>query len=243
MTFDRERLPSRMGPLVAASVAMRDVQKEAELAARLDIRVMMSGEYGVGKRRLARLIHAEGSRRHGQFHQVRCGQEPEARLYARLFGDEDRGQARPGAFERAQGGTLLLQDVDSLTPALQGALYEFLAAGRPRSGSGRPLDVQIVTSTQKPLIDGVVAGTFRDDLYYLLNTMYLPIPPLRERPEDVEPLFHYFASYYGRRYGMDGRGLTYEWRARCRTQHWPENVRGLKAAAAAFVTQTAQSLR
>ena len=86
MTFDRERVPSRMGPLVAASVAMRDVQKEAELAARLDIRVMMSGEYGVGKRRLARLIHAEGSRRHGQFLQVRCGQEPEAHQIAERIG-------------------------------------------------------------------------------------------------------------------------------------------------------------
>ena len=219
---------------------MREVRKEAELAARLDVRVLMSGEYGVGKRRLARLIHAESSRRHGQFLQVRCGQKPEARLYARLFGD---GEARPGALERAHGGTILLQDVDSLTPALQDTLLQFLAADRPRSGAGRPLDVHIVTSTQKPLLDRVAAGTFRDDLYYLLNTMYLPIPPLRERPEDVEPLFHYFASSYGRRYGMDGRGLTNEWRARCRTQHWPENVRGLKAAAAAFVAQTAQSLR
>ena len=243
MTFDRERLPSRMGSLVAASVAMREVQKEAELAARLDVRVLMTGEYGVGKRRLARLIHAESSRNRGPFLQVRCAQEPESQLYTRLFGGGDSAQARPGAFERARGGTILLRDVDSLTPALQDALLHFLAADPRRSGSGRPLDVQIVTSSQKPLIDRVVAGTFRDDLYYFLNTMYLPIPPLRERPEDVEPLFHYFASHYGRRYGMDGRGLTYEWRARCRTQHWPENVRGLKAAAAAFVTQTAQSLR
>jgi DNA-binding NtrC family response regulator len=232
-----------MGSLVAASLAMREVQKEAELAARLDVRVLTTGEFGVGKRRLARLIHAESSRHGGPFLQVRCAQEPEARLYSRLFGGGDSAQGRSGSFERARGGTILLQDVDSLTPALQDALLHFLAADQPRSGSGRPPDVQIVTSTQKPLIDRVVAGTFRDDLYYFLNTMYLPIPPLRERPEDVEPLFRYFASYYGRRYGMDGRGLTYEWRARCGTQHWPENVRGLKAAAAAFVTQTAQSLR
>ena len=232
-----------MGPLVAASVAMREVQKEAELAARLDVRVLMSGEYGVGKRRLARLIHAESSRRHGQFLQVRCGREPETRLYARLCGQGDSAQARQSAFERADGGTILLQDVDSLTPALQDALLHVLAADRTRSTSGRPLNGRIVASTQKPLIDRVLAGTFRDELYYLLNTMYLPIPPLRERPEDVEPLFRYFASYYGNRYGMDGRGLTSEWQANRRTEHWPENVRGLKAAAAAFVAQSAQSLR
>jgi DNA-binding NtrC family response regulator len=243
MTFDKERLPSRMGTLVAASPAMREVQKEAELAARLDLRVLISGEYGVGKRRLTRLIHAEGSRHRGHLFQVRCAQEPEAQLYTRLFGGGDGTEAKPGVFERAHGGTILLQDVDALTPALQDSLLHFLSADRPLSASGKPLDVQIVASTQRPLIEYVNAGTFRDDLYYLLNTVYLPIPPLRERPEDIEPLFQYFASYYGRRYGMDGRGLTAEWRTNDQAQDWPGNVRGLQAAAAAFVARTAQSLK
>jgi DNA-binding NtrC family response regulator len=242
MTLDKEQLPSRKGTLVAASTAMRELQKEAELAARLDLRVLISGEYGVGKRRLTRLIHAEGSRHLGHLFQVRCGQEPEAQLYTRLFGGGDGFQANPGVFERADGGTILLQDVDALTPALQDSLLHFLSTDRPAGASGKPL-VQIVASTQRPLIEQVNAGAFRADLYYLLNTVYLPIPPLRERPEDVEPLFQYFATYYGRRYGMDGRGLTAEWRTRDQTQDWPGNVRGLQAAAAAFVARTAQSLK
>src|SRR5688572_24867652 len=111
MTLDMERLPSRKGTLVAASTAMREVQKEAELAARLDLRVLISGEYGVGKRRLTRLIHAVGSRHRGHLYQIRCGQKPEAQLYSRLFGGGDGGEAKPGVFERADGGTILLQDV------------------------------------------------------------------------------------------------------------------------------------
>jgi two-component system response regulator HydG len=243
MTLDNERLLSRKGTLVAASTAMREVQKEAELAARLDLRVLISGEYGVGKRRLTRLIHAEGSRHRGHLFQIRCGQEPEAQLDARLFGRGDGVHSKPGVFERADGATILLQDVDALTPALQDSLLHFLSANRPLGASGKPLDVQIVASTQRPLIEQVNAGAFRGDLYYLLNTVYLPIPPLRERPEDVEPLFQYFATYYGRRYGMDGRGLTAEWRTRDQAQDWPGNVRGLQAAAAAFVARTAQSLK
>jgi len=241
MTFDCARL-SRTAPLIAASVAMRELQKDAELAARMDMRVLIAGEFGVGKRRLARLIHAESSRHRGPFVQVRCAHEPEARLYTRLFGGGDSAPARPGTFERANGGTILLQDVDALTPALQDSLLHFLS-DRPRSASGTPLDIQIVASTKLPLIDLVAAGTFRSDLYYLLNTMYLPIPPLRERPEDVEPLFQYFTSYYARRYGVGAGRLTADWQTRCRAREWPGNVRGLQAAAAAFIAQTAESLR
>ena len=241
MTFDSARLSARTAPLIAASVAMRELQKEAELAARLDIRVLIAGEYGVGKRRLARLIHAESPRHREPFLQVRCRHDPEARLYTRLFGGGD-SSARPGTFERADGGTILLQDVDSLTPALQDALLHFLT-DPPRSASGSPLNVRVIASTQLPLIDIVVAGAFRRDLYYLLNTIFLRIPPLRERPEDVEPLFRYFTSYYARRYGPGAVRLTADWQTQCRAQEWPGNVRGLQAAAAAFIAQTAESLR
>ena len=239
MTYDSARVSTRNAPLIAASVSMRELQKEAELAARLNMRVLIAGEFGVGKRRLARLIHAESSRHRGPFVQVRCAHEREALLYKRLFGGGDSSPARPGIFERADGGTILLQDVDSLTPALQDSLLHFLA-DRPRSASGTPLDIQIVASTQQPLIDMVAAGTFRSDLYYRLNTMFLPIPPLRERPEDVEPLFQYFTSHYARRYGVGACRLTADWQTHCRAREWPGNVRGLQAAAATFIAQTAR---
>ena len=239
MPFDSDRTSARA--LVGSSAAIRDLQREAELAARLDVRVLIVGEYGVGKKRLASLIHAESSRR-GPFIRIRCGRETEPQLHARLFGG---GEAAPAAtaFERADGGAILLQDVDSLTPALQDELTRHLASGRAGTGRGRPVDVQILTSTQAPLIDKVLAGTFREDLYYLLNTMYLPIPPLRERSEDVEPLLEYFTSHYARRYGIGRPRLTAEWHARCHAHDWPANVRELQTAAATLVAQSAQSLK
>ena len=240
MTFDSDRATARA--LVGSSAAIRDLQREAELAARLDVRVLIVGEFGVGKKRLARLIHAESSRR-GPFIRIRCGRDTEPQLHARLFGGGEAGAPTATAFERADGGAILLQDVDSLTPALQDELTRYLASGRAGTGLGRTVDVQILTSTQVPLINKVLAGTFREDLYYLLNTMYLPIPPLRERPEDVEPLLEHFTSHYARRYGIGRPRLTAEWHARCHAHDWPANVRELQTAAATLVAQSAQSLK
>jgi len=243
MTFDSDRPFARTAPLVAASVAMRELQKEAELAARVDVRVLIAGEYGVGKRRLARLIHAESSRHRGPFVSVRCGRDPETRLHARLFGGGNSSSRIRGAFDRADGGTILLQDVDALTPALQDALIGYLATGRAGAADGRALDVQILTSTKVPLIDKVGLGAFRNDLYYLLNTMYLPIPPLRERPEDIEPLLEHFTTYYARRYGIGRPRLTSEWYAQYRAYAWPSNVRELQTMVATLVAQAAQSFK
>jgi len=228
--------------LIGSSAAIRDLQKEAELAARLDVRVLIAGEYGVGKKRLARLIHAESPRHRGPFIRIRCGREAEPCLHTHLFGGGNT-PASAGAFERASGGTILLQDVDSLTPALQDALARYLASSRPGTGRGKSLNVQILTSTQLPLINNVLAGAFREDLYYLLNTMYLPVPPLRERLEDVEPLLEHFTSHYARRYRIGRPHVTAEWYDQCRSYDWPANVRELQTSAATFVAQSAQSLK
>jgi DNA-binding NtrC family response regulator len=240
MTFDSDRPPTAF---VGSSTTIRELQKEADLAARLNIRALIAGECGVGKRRLARLIHAESSRCRGPFLRVRCGRDPEARLRERLFGGGGSASPTPGVFDRADGGVILLQDIDSLTPGLQDALIQYLAAGCPSTIAGTPLNIQVLASTRLRLIDKVVAGAFRAELYYQMNTMYLPIPPLRERPEDVEPLLEYFTSYYAQRYGIGRPRLTAEWHARCRAQDWPANVRELRTMAAALVAQTAQTLR
>lgn len=240
MTFDSDRSPTAF---VGSSITTRELQKEAELAARLNIRVLLGGECGVGKRRLARLIHAESSRSRGPFLRVRCGRDTEARLRVRLFGRRESDSSTPGVFDRADGGVVLLQDVDSLTPGLQDTLLEYLEAGCPSTVAGQPLDIQVLASTRLRLIDKVVAGAFREELYYLLNTMYLPIPPLRERPEDVAPLLEYFTSYYAQQYGIERPRLTAEWHAGCRGRDWPANVRELRMMAATLVAQTAQTLR
>jgi DNA-binding NtrC family response regulator len=158
-----------------------------------------------------------------------------------LFGGGE--PVAPGAFARANGGAILLQDVDSLSAALQEELVRYLATGGSGGRGGRLVDVQVLSSTEVPLVEKVEAGTFREDLYYLLNTIYLPIPPLRERREDVEPLLEHFTEYYARRYGVGRPRLTPEWQARCQAHGWPANVRELQIAAATLVAQTAQSLR
>jgi two-component system response regulator AtoC len=150
----------------------------------------------------------------------------------------------PGAFERADGGAVLLQDVDALTPNLQELLMRCLSTGRnPKATDGRVLNVQIISCTQVPLYEKVKTGDFREDLYYLLNTMYLRIPPLRERREDVDPLMEHFTTYYAGRYGVGRPNPTPEWLARWRSHDWPANVREVQTAAATLVAQTAQSLK
>ncbi len=222
---------------IGASAVTRELQKEAEIAARLNVRVLLAGERGVGKQQLARYIHAEGSRRSGPFVAIRCGGDHEANLNTRLFGTAS--SSSEGELERARGGVILLQDIERLTPALQEALVEYLACGYIGNGKPQEPDIQVIAATQISLIDRVDAGTFREDLYYLLNTMYLAIPPLRERREDVDPLLEHFTAYYARQHGIGRPCLTSEWRAECRAYHWPANVWELEHTAAAFILQIA----
>lgn len=237
MSADSVRGRETRTAFIGASAVTRELQKEAEIAARLDVRVLLAGERGVGKQQLARYIHAEGSRREGPFVTIPCGGESEADLNTRLFGAVF--SSSEGALERSSGGVILLRDVERLTPALQEALVECLACGRIGRGKRQELDAQVIAATQVSLIDQVEGGVFREDLYYLLNTMYLSIPPLRERREDVDPLLEHFTAYYAKQHGIGRPRLTSEWRAECRAYHWPANVWELEHTAAALIVQLA----
>lgn len=223
--------------LIGASHACTELRHDLELAAGISLGVMIAGEYGVGKKRLARLIHRRSLRRNAPFLVIPCGEVSERQLEGRLFG---RPGGERGAIERADGGTLFLQDVGSLSPSLQDRLAEFAASRTSRpsraGGEGRQLDVRLICATKTPLVGRPAEFRFREDLYYLLNGIYLAVPPLRERPEDVEPLLDYFTSYYARRSGVSQPRLTEEWRASCRAHDWPGNVRQLQAAAAMLVS-------
>ena len=235
MMFARGERPGEIGAtLIGSSAATLELREEVEFAARLTAHVMIAGEYGVGKKRLAKLLHRRSLRSRAPFLTVRCADLPETQLDARLFGDRDNF-TRAGAFERADGGTIFLEDIDVLSPALQARLMQFLATGdvQPAGMDAAPwrANVRIISSTTIPPPGMLTAGGFREDLYYLLNTVYVPIAPLRERPEDVDSLLEYFTAYYARRQQIAPRRLTREWRDLCRAYPWPANVRQVQAVA------------
>jgi DNA-binding NtrC family response regulator len=227
------------GILVGVSAVARALQEDLALAARVPVQAMIAGEYGVGKRRLARLIHRQSVRSRAPFFSVRCA-DTEAALEPRLFGHRYNAA---GVLERADGGTVFLEDVDALPSTVQDRLLQFVT-----TGSVQPVDtktvyrrtnVRVVCATTIPLVEKLATGAFRQELYYHLNTIYLPIPPLRERPEDIEPLLDYFTAYYARRAGVAVPQLSRECRASCRAHYWPGNMRELQTAASMFVAHTA----
>jgi two-component system C4-dicarboxylate transport response regulator DctD len=234
MIFARGERPGEIGAtLIGSSAATGELREEAEFAARLTVPVMIAGEYGVGKKRLAKLLHRCSLRGRAPFVTVKCGDLPETQLGTRLFGGRDTF-TRAGAFERADGGTLFLEDIDVLPPTLQARLMQVLATNVQPVGTGAALrrpNVRLISSTTTPLQNPLTAGGFREDLYYRLNTVYLPISPLRERPEDVDSLLEYFTTYYARRQQVAPPRLTHEWRDLCRAYPWPANVRQLQAVA------------
>jgi len=186
------------GPLgiVARSQAMRTLVDLATRIARVDSTVLITGESGAGKERIARLVHEESTRAAGPFIAVNCGAITETLLESELFG-HTRGaftgasQDRPGLFEAANGGTLLLDEVGEVSPAMQVKLLraiqerEIRRVGENRS---RKVDVRIAAATNRDLSQAVADGAFRQDLYYRLKVVELRVPPLRERRDDVLPL-------------------------------------------------------
>jgi two-component system response regulator HydG len=235
MLLARGERPGEIGAtLIGSSAATSELRQDATFAAPLTVPVMIAGEYGVGKKRLAKLLHRRSLRSRAPFVTVKCADLPDAQLDSRLFGHRDN-VSRAGAFQRADGGTLFLEDVDVLSPALQDHLMLFLTTGGVQlDGIGavtRRANVRIISSTTLPLQDMITAGGFREDLYYRLNTIYMPISPLRERPEDVDSLLDYFTAYYARRQQVAPPRLTREWRDLCRAYPWPANVRQLQAVA------------
>jgi two-component system response regulator HydG len=227
------------GILVGSSIAARELREDVALASRTPVRVMVEGEYGVGKRRLARLIHRQSIRGRAAFVKVRCA-DSGLQLESLLFGQR---HGAISALERADGGTVLLEDIDALTPAVQARLKRFVTTGEIQLVGAervvREANVRLICTTRVPLTEKLESGAFCRELYYLLNTMYLSMPPLRERPEDIEPLLEYFTAYYARRTGVAIPRLTHECRASCRAHHWPGNMRQLQTAASLFVTRTA----
>jgi DNA-binding NtrC family response regulator len=225
--------------LVAASPGMRAVVARLRKLARVTTSVLIEGETGTGKEVVARALHELGPRRAGPFEVVDCGSLPPSLIAAQLFGHE-RGaftgadQRRPGAFERADGGTVLLDEIGELPVDLQPALLGVLERRRfTRVGGGEAVsvDVRVLAATNRDLRAEVNAGSFRADLYHRLAVARVVIPPLRERPEDLEPLIAAFAEQLS---GTAENPLA-QMMDSLRAQRWSGNVRELKNVVEAAV--------
>jgi len=223
------------GDLVGDSPAMRTVRELIARVAPTDARVLITGESGTGKELVAAAIHAESGRREKPFVRVNCAAIPRDLVESEMFGHE-RGaftgatERRLGRFELAHTGTLFLDEVGDLGPEAQAKLLRAIDAREiERVGGGRPIkiDVRILAATNKELDRAVREGQFREDLYFRLNVIEFPMPPLREHPGDVIPLARHFAALQRRRSAQPAPIWTDEGLGALARYRWPGNVREL----------------
>lgn len=222
--------------LVGESPAFSRALELLRKAAETQVTVLLTGETGVGKERFARSLHAMSPRREGPFVAVNCAALPGDLIESELFGVE-RGAytgahaARAGRFERADGGTLFLDEIGDMPLAAQAKLLRVLQEGEiERLGATAPkrVDVRLVAATNVDLEQAVAQGRFRRDLLYRLNVYPIRIPPLRERPEDIEPLIRQLIRRFAAQHGKHTIGITDRALDVMRHYPWPGNVRELE---------------
>ena len=228
----------RFGNIITRSHAMRELLDTLEQVARSESTCLIGGESGTGKELLARAIHRLSPRARKPFVAVNCGALPDTLLESELFGHEagaftDARRARPGRFEAADSGTIFLDEVGDVSPALQVRLLRVLQEREyQRLGSNRPIpaDVRVIAATNQDLEAKIDNGEFRSDLFYRLNVVALRLPPLRERTEDIPLLCEHFIDLFSRRTHKDITGLSAEVLALLLGHPWPGNVRELENA-------------
>ena len=225
----------RFGELVAESLAMREVFAVLDLAAGTNVSVLLEGETGVGKELAARAIHDRGERRGKPFVAIDCGALPESLLESELFGHvrgafTGAASPRQGAFVRADGGTIFLDELDSMPLTVQARFLRVIEERRVRAvGSDREhaIDIRVIGASRRDLRELVAEGGFRPDLYYRLSVVRVVLPPLRERREDLAPIVREMLRLRGMNEpgAVDGANLE-----RLVVHDWPGNVRELRNA-------------
>ena len=231
----QRRHDEEWGP-VGTAPAFREMLAMLDSAAPSDVPVLLLGETGTGKEVLARRLHDQSQRAKGPFIAVNCAAIPPELIESELFGVEKGAytgaiQSRLGRFERAHGGTLLLDELAELSPRAQAALLRALQEGQIERVGGQGLvdvDVRLVAATHTDLVKRVEEGDFRKDLFYRLNAFTLTVPPLRERHEDIVPLAEYFLSRCEQQYQRRTLGFSDQARSAMAQYAWPGNVRELK---------------
>jgi transcriptional regulator with GAF, ATPase, and Fis domain len=224
--------------MVGGSAPMRELFESIRRVAPTDATVLIQGESGTGKELVARAIHSNSSRRDGPFIAINCAAITETLLESELFGHEKGSftgavAQKKGKMELAEKGTLFLDEVTELSPALQAKMLrvlqerEFERVGGTRS---MKLDIRLIAATNRDLKQATESGTFRKDLYYRLNVVSIAMPPLRERREDIPQIAEYFITKAARKSNLRPRNLSPEARACLVSYDWPGNVRELENA-------------
>jgi two-component system response regulator AtoC len=220
---------------IAASAAMRKIRSQAALVANVDIPVLLLGESGTGKEVLGRLIHKLSPRAHRTFLKVNCAAVPADLLESELFGYEPGAftgatHAKPGKFELCNKGTILLDEIGEMPPALQAKLLHVLQDqqfSRLGSRSVIKVDVRILAATNIDIPQALAAKRLREDLYYRLNAFTLQLPPLRERKEEIPVLLKHFMTRMAERYARPQLPLSPQLLEACQSYSWPGNLREL----------------
>ncbi len=240
--MDREVFQEQFG-LLGESDAIKQVIDKVMQVAPTDITVLLQGESGVGKDVTARAIHAMSERKRGNLVIVNCGAIPEGIIESELFGHEKGAftgatETREGYFEKADNGTIFLDEIGDTPKNIQVKLLRVLENGeffRVGSSKVRTSDVRVIAATNKDLWELVQDGSFREDLYYRLDTVKIKLPPLRDRAEDIIPLFRKFVLEFSSKYDSVFKGFSDEARSLLTSYRWPGNIRELRNVAEQLV--------
>ena len=226
----------RFDEIIGASAAMQKVFALIDQVAETDATVLITGESGTGKELVARALHKRSKRHDGPFVAINCAAMPETLLESELFGHAkgaftDAKAARPGLFVQASGGTLFLDEIGEMSLALQPKLLRALQERKVRPVGGETeigFDVRLVAATNRDLEEMVEDKQFREDLFYRINVIHVPLPPLRARGGDVLLLAQHFVQHYGAVFGKQVTGLSPAAAERLSAYAWPGNVRELQ---------------
>jgi len=232
--------------ILGASPAAQAIEVEIDCAARSDAKVLITGESGVGKEVVARLIHGRSARRNAPLVTINCAGIPDTLLASELFGHArgsftDAYRDKQGWIEQAHRGTIFLDEIGEMSPQMQALLLRFLENGEiQRVGSDRKttsVDVRVIAATNRRLIERVAAGEFREDLYYRLNVIHIEIPPLRARREDIAVMFNHFLQQFAESHKLALPRLDDDAAAHVAAADWPGNVRQLRNVAERLVVR------
>ena len=225
--------------IIGNDAALNRALETAVAVAPTDLTVLVTGESGVGKENIPKIIHQHSLRKTSKYFAVNCGAIPEGTIDSELFGHEKGSftgaiETRKGYFEEADGGTLFLDEIGELPLASQAKLLRVLQNGefiKVGSSKVQKTDVRVIAATNVNLLYAVGKGKFREDLYYRLNAIQIMMPALRERKEDIYLLFRKFTSDFSERYGMGKVTLTNDAIDLLINYRWPGNIRQLKNVA------------
>lgn len=231
----RDSIKQRFG-IIGNNDLLNQAVDIAVQVAPTEVTVLINGENGTGKDVFSKIIHQLSLRKHKTFIAINCGAIPEGTIDSELFGHEKGSftsayESRKGYFEEANGGTIFLDEIAEMPLPTQSRLLRVLENGefiRVGSSKIQKTDVRIVAATNKNLLEAIRENKFREDLYFRLNTVTIYVPPLRERKEDIEILFRYFAVQFAEKYSKKPIRLTPSALQILQKYHWPGNVRELR---------------